>query len=243
MRVKDFWSFRVSALADEPAELWIEGEIVGSRNWLWDGENVVVPTEFRDRLAELSGRDVTVWINSPGGDAFAGMCIYTMLKERNGKTTCKVAGIAASAASVILMAGDEILLSPASMVMIHEGATVAIGREEDMERAQAMLRAVNEAMADLYAARTGKSREEILGMMHDETFMSPAKAIELGFADGIMYQGEDGTQRPAALITLKDIKWPRSTLDDRETAERARFAAEARAMKEAADRITWKPGT
>ncbi len=241
--MKNFWNFQVSALADEPAELWIEGEIVGSRNWLWDGDNVVVPAEFREQMDALKGRDVTVWINSPGGDAFAGMCIYTLLKEHKGKTTCKVAGIAASAASVILMAGDEILLSPASMVMIHEGATVAIGREEDMERAQSMLRAVNEAMADLYAARTGKPREEILRMMHDETFMSPAKAIELGFADGVLYQEDSGVQRPAALITLKDIKWPRSALDDHEAAERARFAAEARAMKEAADRITWKPGT
>jgi hypothetical protein len=99
-------------------------------------------------------------------------------------------------------------------------------------------------MADFYAARKRQdagrdpaddARRDIHG--------AAAKAIDLGFADGVIYEGEDGTARPAALITLKDLKWPRSTLDDRETAERARFAAEARAMKEAADRITWKPGT
>lgn len=238
----NFWSFRMTA-EGEPAELWIDGEIVGSRDWWWDEATVAVPSEFRESLAALKGRDIAVWINSPGGDAFAGMCIYTLLKEHKGRKVAKVAGLAASAATIPLMACDEALLSPASIVMIHEASTIAWGREEDMQKAQNGLRAVNEAMADVYAAKTKKPRDEILKLMHDETYMSPAKAIELGFADGIMYQGEDGTQRPAALITLKDIKWPRSTLDDRETAERARFAAEARAMKEAADRITWKPGT
>jgi hypothetical protein len=76
--------------------------------------------------------------------------------------------------------------------------------------------------------------------MHDETYMSPAKAIELGFADGVMYEGEGGVGRPAALITLKDIKWPRSALDDHEAVERAKIAAQARAVKDAADQITVK---
>ena len=240
--MKRFWAFRDGPKA-EAAELWLEGEIVGSRDWWYEGETLIVPDEFRAQLAALTGKDITVWINSPGGDAFAGMCIYTLLKEHKGKKTCKVAGIAASAATIPPMACDEILLSPASILMIHEASTIAWGREEDMEKAQGALRAVNETMADVYAARCGRPRDEVLKLMHDETYMSPAKAIELGFADGVMYEGEGGVGRPAALITLKDIKWPRSALDDHEAAERARFAAEARAMKEAADQITWKPGT
>lgn len=242
MMALKFWNFRVTA-ESEPAELWIDGEIVGSRDWWWDESTVTVPNEFRESLEALKGRDIVIWINSPGGDAFAGMCIYTLLKEHKGHKTAKVAGLAASAATIPLMACDEVLLSPASIVMIHEASTFAVGREEDMERAKSTLRAVNEAMADLYAARTKRPRDEILKLMHDETFMSPAKAIELGFADGVMYQDEDGVQRPAALITLRDIKWPRSSLGDREAAERARIAAEARALREAADRITWKPTT
>jgi ATP-dependent Clp protease protease subunit len=237
-----FWAFKPGAQA-EAAELWLEGEIVGSRDWWYEGETVIVPDEFRAQLDALKGKDITVWINSPGGDAFAGMCIYTLLKEHKGKKTCKIAGIAASAATIPPMACDEIWLSPASIMMIHDASTVAFGREEDLEAAQNALRAVNETMADLYAARSGKPRDEILQLMHAETYMSPAKAIDLKFADGVMYEGEGGVGRPAALITLKDIKWPKSALDDHEAAERKHIAAEALAMKEAADKITWKPGT
>lgn len=238
--MKKFWAIR-DDLKAESAELWIEGEIVGSRDWWCEGGTVIVPEEFRKQLDELKGKDIIVWVNSPGGDAFAGMCIYTLLKEHKGRKTGKVAGVAASAATIPLMACDEIYLSPASILMIHEASTIAWGREEDMERAQSALRAVNETMADVYAARCGRPRAEVLQWMHEETYMSPAKAIDLGFADGVMYEGEGGVARPAALITLKDIKWPRSVLDDHEAAERTRFAAEARAMREAADRITWKP--
>ena len=242
--MRQFWAFKPGARA-ETAELWLEGEFKAERDWFWDGADatLAVPDEFRAQLAAVSGRDLTVWINSPGGDPYAGMCIYTLLLEHRGRKTGKIAGIAASAATIPLMACDEILMSPASFIMIHEASTVARGREEDMERAKSELVAVNATMADLYAKRSGLPLEEVKRLMHVETLMSPAKALELKFADSVMYEGEDGTQRPAALITLKDIKWPRSTMDDRETAERARFAAEARAMKEAADRITWKPGT
>ena len=239
-----FWAFKPGTQAEE-AELWLEGDFVWTKDWLWGGEDTaaVVPNEFRAQLAAVKGKNLSLWINSLGGDPYVGMCIYSMLLEHKGRKTGKIGGLAASAATIPLMACDEILMSPASFIMIHEASTVARGREEDMDKAKNELIAVNAAMADLYAKRSGLPMEEIQRLMHAETMMSPAKALELKFADGVMYPDASGVQRPAALITLKDIKWPRSALDDHEAAERARFAAEALALKDAADRITWKPGT
>ena len=242
--MRKFWAFKPGARAEAEAELWNEGEFQEARDWFWDGADatLTVPDEFRTNLQELRGMDLTVWVNSPGGDPYAGMAIYTLLMEHQGRKIAKIAGIAASAATLPLMACDEIWMSPASFLFIHEASTVARGREEDMERAKAELIAVNARMAELYTKRSGLSAEKIQELMHAETLMSPARALELNFADGVLYQDGEGDQRPAALITLKDIKWPRSALDDHEAEERKRIAAEALSTREAADRITWKPG-
>lgn len=181
---KKFWNF----ITDEAAgsELRLDGAI-SEYSW-WDDD--VTPKMFRDDLAQVSG-DLTVWINSPGGDVFAADQIYNMLKEYPGKVTVKIDALAASAASVVAMAGDEIYMSPVSMMMIHDPSTFAIGNESDMKEAIKVLKEVKESIINAYMDRTGKSHDELAALMKDEgTWMNAKKAVELGFADGILYAGQ-----------------------------------------------------
>ena len=128
--------------------------------------------------------DVTVWINSPGGDCIAAAQIYTMLKEYPGKVTVKIDGMAASAASVVAMAGDSVLMSPVSMMMIHNPATGAWGDYTAMEQAIAMLDEVKESILNAYVIKSGLSRAKLSHLMDAETWMNANKAVELGLADG-----------------------------------------------------------
>jgi len=154
----------------------------------WWGDEVT-PKIFKDELFSGSG-DVTVWINSPGGDVFAAAQIYNALKEyanKNGKVTVKIDGLAASAASVIAMAGSEVLMSPVSYMVIHNPATIAIGDSEEMLRTKAMLDEVKEGIINAYEAKCGLDRAEISRLMNEESCFNAKKAVELGFADGILY--------------------------------------------------------
>jgi ATP-dependent Clp protease protease subunit len=150
----------------------------------------VTPQMFKDELNAGSG-DVTVWINSPGGDCVAAAQIYNMLSEYPGKVTVKIDGLAASAASVIAMAGDTVMMSPVSMMMIHNPATVAWGDHTEMEKAIELLDAVKESIINAYVMKSGLSRARLSHLMDAETWMDANKAVELGFADGILY-AEDG---------------------------------------------------
>ena len=181
--MRKFWNF-----SEENGEniLRLDGEIA-SESW-WGDE--VTPKMFMSELAEFSGKDITVWINSPGGDVVAGSQIYTALKEHKGQVTVKIDGIAASAASVIAMAGDFVYMSPTSLLMIHDPMTIAIGNENDMEQAIAVLRECKESIINAYALKTGVSRAKISRLMSDETWMNARKAVELGFADKILYTNE-----------------------------------------------------
>ena len=134
--------------------------------------------------------DVTVWINSPGGDCIAAAQIYTMLKEYPGKVTVKIDGMAASAASVVAIAGDSVLMSPVSMMMIHNPATGAWGDYTAMEQAIAMLDEVKESILNAYVIKSGLSRAKLSHLMDAETWMNANKAVELGLADGILGQSE-----------------------------------------------------
>lgn len=163
----------------ESRELTINGTIA-EESW-WDDD--VTPEMFRNELNQGSG-DITVWINSPGGDCFAASQIYTMLAEYKGKVTIKIDGIAASAASVIAMAGDEVLMSPTALMMIHNPATMAFGNTEEMQKAIEMLNEVKESIINAYEKKTGLQRAHISRLMDAETWMNANKAIELGFADG-----------------------------------------------------------
>ena len=134
----------------------------------------------------LGDGDITVWINSPGGDCVAAAQIYNMLKDYPGKVTVKIDGIAASAASVIAMAGDKTYVSPVSMLMIHNPSTIAMGDHAEMQKAIEMLDEVKESIINAYVLKTGLSRARLSHLMDAETWMNANTAIELGFADGLI---------------------------------------------------------
>ncbi len=145
----------------------------------------MTPQLFKDELNAGSG-DITVWINSPGGDCVAAAQIYNMLMDYKGNVTVKIDGIAASAASVIAMAGTKVLVSPVSMLMIHNPMTMAFGNKAEMERAIEMLGSVKDSILNAYEIKTGMSRAKLSHLMDAETWMDANKAIELGFADELM---------------------------------------------------------
>ena len=166
--------------------LMLNGEI---SNETWFGDEIT-PKEFRGELNSGQGK-VTVWINSPGGDCFAAAQIYNMLMEYSGPVDVHIDGIAASAASVIAMAGNHVAISPVGMMMIHNPATVSIGDEWEMKKAMDMLSEVKESIINAYELKTGLPRKQLSNMMNAESWMNAKKALELGFADSILYDGDD----------------------------------------------------
>ena len=184
MKTKKFWKWRNQAetgTAPEERTLFLNGTIA-EESWFDDD---VTPQLFKDELNSGTG-DITVWINSPGGDCVAAAQIYNMLSNYKGKVTVKIDGIAASAASVIAMAGDTVLVSPVSMLMIHNPATIAWGDHAEMQKAIDMLSEVKESIINAYVLKTGLSRPKLSHLMDAETWMDANKAVELGFADEIM---------------------------------------------------------
>ena len=140
---------------------------------------------FRDELFSGDG-DVVIYLNSPGGDCIAASQIYTMLMDYPGSVTIKIDGIAASAASVIAMAGTTVLMAPTGLMMIHNPMTIAMGSKAEMEKAISMLEEVKESIINAYELKTGLSRAKLSHLMDCETWMNARRAIELGFADGIL---------------------------------------------------------
>ena len=163
----------------------LNGEIA-SESWFGDE---VTPKQFKDELNSGKG-DIVVWINSPGGDCLAASLIYTMLMEYKGQVTVKIDGIAASAASVIAMAGTKVCMSPTSMMMIHNPMTLAMGDKGEMTKAIEMLDAVKESIINAYEIKTGLRRNKISEMMNNETWMDCKKAIELKFCDEMLTREE-----------------------------------------------------
>ena len=160
---------------------------IAEESWFADD---VTPKMFKEEL--LSGKgDITVYINFPGGDCVAAAQIYNMLSEYPGKVTVKIDAIAASAASVIAMAGDTVLMSPTSMIMVHNPATIAFGDHNEMQKAIDMLAEVKESIINAYQLKTGLSRAKLSKLMEAETWMSVHKAVELGFADDIFGKKKD----------------------------------------------------
>ena len=146
--------------------------------------------------------DITVWINSPGGDCVAAAQIYNMLMDYKGNVTVKIDGIAASAASVIAMAGNKVLMSPVSMLMIHNPMTVAMGDTAEMQKAIEMLSEVKESIMNAYEIKTGMSRAKISHLMDAETWMNANKAVELGFADEIMQRNSESEEVPTPAVSM-----------------------------------------
>ncbi len=167
--------------AAEEYILYLNGTIA-DESWF---EDDITPALFKAELEKVNA-PLSVHINSPGGDCVAAAQIYTMLMNHPYDVTVKIDGIAASAASVIAMAGTKVLMSPVSTMMIHNPATAAMGDHTEMEKAIAMLDAVKESIINAYAIKTGLSRKELAKLMDAETWMDAGKAVELGFADGIL---------------------------------------------------------
>ena len=162
--------------------LRLEGPIDSESFW---GDEIT-PQSFRDELYAEEG-DITLWLNSPGGNVFAAAEMYTMLRDYPRNVRVCIASIAASAASVIAMAGNTVEMSPTALLFVHDPSTIAMGNARDMEKAIATLNEVKESIINAYMAKTGLSHNRISKLMSDETWINAKKAVELGFADVILF--------------------------------------------------------
>lgn len=191
---RKFWNW---VRNDAGRTLFLNGEI-SDETWFGDE---VTPQLFRDDLESCQG-DITVWINSPGGDVFAAAQIYNMLMDYQGNVKVKIDGLAASAASVIAMAGTEVLMSPVAMMMIHNPMTVAIGDSSEMQKASEMLAEVKESIMNAYEIKTGLSRSKISHLMDAESWFNAKKAVELGFADKILFDSDEENEQNEPLEAM-----------------------------------------
>lgn len=167
--------------ADAVRVLRISGTIA-EESWFDDD---ITPSVFAAELNAGSG-PVTIWLNSPGGDVVAAAQIYNMLIDYPGTVTVNIDGIAASAASVIAMAATKVAMSPVSMLMIHNPATMAVGDKDELARAMSMLDSVKESILNAYQEKTGMSRAKLSKLMDAETWMDARAAIDMGFADELL---------------------------------------------------------
>ena len=215
--MKKFWNWKSRKIRDQDSGeeriervLFLNGTIA-EESW-YDDE--VTPALFKEELMAGSG-DITVWINSPGGDCVAAAQIYNMLMDYKGNVTVKIDGIAASAASVIAMAGTKVLISPVGMLMIHNPATIAWGDSGEMQKAIEMLASVKDSIINAYEIKTGLSRAKLSHLMDAETWMDAHKAVELGFADGILGRQElpEDMEPPAATMLYSKAAVVNSLMD------------------------------
>lgn len=177
-----------------PKKIKLNGTVVGDGNaWIyeWLGIPFISPSTVHNALEQANGEDVEVYINSGGGSSFVGSEIYTALKEYSGTVIVKIPSIAGSAASVFAMAGNPVLISPTAQIMIHNSATWTDGNKGSHQQSVQMLDSVDEGMINAYIAKTGRTRDEIAQLMDNETFLNAQKAVELGFADEIMFATEE----------------------------------------------------
>jgi len=183
------WSPQVRAAASDDAATINIFDLIGEDPWSgagWTAKRVA------GVLRAVGERDVTVAINSPGGDVFEGIAIYNLLREHKATVTVRVMGLAASAASLIAMAGDQISIGNGAMMMIHNSWGVALGNRHDMRGAADVLEAIDDAMAGLYAGRTGQDKKAVAKMLDAETWLSAAQAMEQGFADATFDESAQG---------------------------------------------------
>ena len=204
--MEKFWNWK-QHIRDENEEEMTGRELelygtIAEESWFDDD---ITPAMFRDELFSSSG-PITVWINSPGGDCIAASQIYTMLMDYKDDVTVKIDGIAASAASVIAMAGTEVLMAPTALMMVHNPATIAVGDHTDMQKAIDMLDEVKESIINAYEIKTSLSRAKLSHLMDAETWMSANKAVEMGFADGILSDEKNPDMVPAFAFSRKQVQ-------------------------------------
>ena len=202
---------------ENSAELRIEGEVTADRDlmaWFLGLENAAAPRIVR-QIRSCAGKNLTVWLNSPGGSVVGGSAIYTALRQHVGGVTVKVDGMAASAAATISAAGDTVLMSPTAMMMIHNPATSAEGDVTVMRRAVDMLEQCKNSIVNAYVSKTGLTAREVSDLMDAETWMSADKAIELGFANGKLFEDDaDDPQADPVIAAMKNAaKFCVSNLD------------------------------
>lgn len=208
MKLKRFWDFKNDG-DGLTRELRIDGVIGDGESWL---EDEISPKLFRDELNAGRGR-VKLWLNSPGGDVFAASQIYTALKEYKDGVDVYIDGIAASAASVIAMAGENVLMSPTSLIMIHNPTTsLTRGNRDEMAKAIAALDEIKKSIVSAYVLKTKLPRDEISKMMDAEKFLNAEDAVKLGFADKILYKnkGEKKIMNVRNLIEKRNEIWNRA---------------------------------
>lgn len=220
-----FWNWKNEA---DVRTLTIDG-VIAEESWFDDD---ITPKMFRDELFNGSG-DIELYINSPGGDCIAASQIYTMLMEYTGNVTVKIDGLAASAASVIAMAGTEVLMSPTSMLMIHNPWTMAMGDHNDMQKAIDVLNEVKESIINAYELKTGMSRAKISRLMEDETWMNAKKAVDLGFADGVLEQTVAIVGAPVAFSSASIIRNLTNKIKSKSEAETKQTGAKVSELKKA----------
>ena len=188
-----FWNFRNDEHEPEDGVLDVRGVLVADDSWWYD--DAISAKEFREQLKNY--RNVTVILNSPGGDVMAGAEMYSALREHSasgrGKVTVKVTALAASAASVLAMAGDEVLMSPVAYMMVHNPWSIIAGNSDDMRHEADVLNEIAEGIITAYQLKTGKSRAKLKELMEAESYMDARRAVKEGFADGLLYQGDEGT--------------------------------------------------
>lgn len=195
----------------------------------------MTPQLFRDELNAGSG-DITVWINSPGGDCIAAAQIYNMLMEYKGNVTVKIDGIAASAASVIAMAGTKVCVSPVSMLMIHNPSAGIYGNTAEMQKAIEMLDEVKESIVNAYEIKTGMSRAKISHLMDAETWMDANSAVEMGFADEILQRSvTDEIEIPQVSMVYSQVAVTNSLMN--KIAKKCKIEPKAEETKIKADSL------
>ena len=200
---------------EEPErDLDINGTIA-EESWF---DDEITPEMFRQELFSSRGR-INLWINSPGGDCIAASRIYSMLMDYPDEVIVIIDGIAASAASVIAMAGTKVLMAPTALMMIHNPATSAFGDYRDMNKAIDLLNEVKESIINAYQLKTGMSRTVISHLMDAETWMDATKAKELGFIDGILNRDETKNEETETVTMLFSRKAVTNCLADKIAAK------------------------
>lgn len=212
--MRTFWNVAKNEESGEN-ELRIDGPIrmeQGFWDWLFNKPDRSA-TGLEKAIKAFAGKDITVWINSNGGECIAASVVYSALQNYEGKVTVKIDGSAISAASVIAMAGDEILMSPTAIMMIHNPLTEARGEVKDFQKAIEILTEVKESILNAYVKKTKLSRNEISDLMDSEKWMSADTAIRLGFADGKLFEEELEQSEEVENAIMKGARMVYNNLD------------------------------
>ena len=202
-KTRKFWTWKNQADGEVSEERVLElYGTIAEESWF---DDEITPAMFREELFAGDG-DIVIWINSPGGDCIAASQIYSMLMDYKGNVTVKIDGVAASAASVIAMAGTQVLMAPTALMMIHNPMTVAFGDHTDMQKAIEMLDEVKESIINAYEIKTNLSRAKLSHQMDSETWMNANKAVELGFADDILTDEKLAVDVPAYAFSGRAVE-------------------------------------